>query len=147
MRNRKYLSLRVKLLKRQFGLPNDVMSLKSLSISSPNSRRIPGPDLNENSRPIVGQGAEGSGLINNSAVERSSYNGVHRVCPGKDRGPITAVRFSHSRYCFQMMNCFEIYYCQSIKGTSSLAHTEEYIIDYYFTFSSSFLVRRESLHS
>jgi hypothetical protein len=99
MRNRKYLSLRVKLLKRQFGIPNDVMSLKSLSISSPNSRRVPGPDLNENSRPVTAQGAEGSstGLANNSAVERSSYNGVHRVCPGKDRGPITAVRFAHNR--------------------------------------------------
>lgn len=40
MRNRKYLSLRVKLLKRQFGLPHDVMSLKSLSISSPYSWRL-----------------------------------------------------------------------------------------------------------
>lgn len=40
VRNRKYLSLRIKLLKRQFGLPSDVMSLKSLSISGPHSRRL-----------------------------------------------------------------------------------------------------------
>ncbi len=33
IRNRRYISLRVKLLKRQFGLPSDVLSLKSLSIN------------------------------------------------------------------------------------------------------------------
>lgn len=34
VRNKRYLSLRVKLLKRQFGLPSDVLSLKSLSLQS-----------------------------------------------------------------------------------------------------------------
>ena len=34
MKNKRYISLRVKLLKRQFGLPADVLSLKSLSLSS-----------------------------------------------------------------------------------------------------------------
>ena len=33
IRNKKYLSLRVKLLKRQFGIPSDVLSLRSLSLS------------------------------------------------------------------------------------------------------------------
>lgn len=33
MRNKRYISLRVKLLKRQFGLPSDVLSLKSLNLS------------------------------------------------------------------------------------------------------------------
>lgn len=33
MRNKKYISLRVKLLKKQFGLPADLVSLKSLSLS------------------------------------------------------------------------------------------------------------------
>lgn len=33
MRNKKYISLRVKLLKKQFGLPADLLSLKSLSLS------------------------------------------------------------------------------------------------------------------
>ena len=73
MRNKKYLSLRVKLLKRQFGIPNDLMSLKSMSISSPNPRR----DVNENSRPgppppMAVQADQG---IGSSAVERSAYNG------------------------------------------------------------------------
>ena len=39
IRNKRYISLRVKLLKRQFGLPSDVLSLKSLSL---------GKDANEN---------------------------------------------------------------------------------------------------
>lgn len=34
MRNKKYISLRVKLLKKQFGLPPDLQSLKSLSLST-----------------------------------------------------------------------------------------------------------------
>ena len=53
MRNKRYISLRVKLLKRQFGLPSDVLSLKSLSLSSPGPQQTPfrfnDPDLlNEN---------------------------------------------------------------------------------------------------
>ena len=53
MRNKRYISLRVKLLKRQFGLPSDVLSLKSLSLSSPSPQtttfRFNDPDLlNEN---------------------------------------------------------------------------------------------------
>ena len=40
IRNKRYISLRVKLLKRQFGLPSDVLSLKSLSLGK--------TDANEN---------------------------------------------------------------------------------------------------
>ena len=58
---------------------------------SPETRR----DVNENSRPLPPTAGISAGA--NSAVERSSYNGVHRVCPGKNRGPITAVRFAHNR--------------------------------------------------
>ena len=94
MRSRKYLSLRVKLLKRQFGLPNDLMSLKSMSITSTNPRR----DVNENSG--IASSVPAS---SNSAFERSAYNGVHRVCPGKDRGPITSVRFAHNRFVLRAL--------------------------------------------
>merc|ERR1712012_757535 len=34
MRNKKYISLRVKLLKKQFGLPADIVSLRSLNLQS-----------------------------------------------------------------------------------------------------------------
>lgn len=96
MRNRKYLSLRVKLLKRQFGLPSDLMSLKSLSISSPNSRRVNNPDVNDNSKPSV---SENFNVVSNSAVERSAYNGVDRViCAGQD--PVTCVRFARNSSAF-----------------------------------------------
>ena len=45
MRNKKYISLRVKLLKKQFGLPSDLVSLRSLSLSPTPLLRY-GLDLN-----------------------------------------------------------------------------------------------------
>ena len=62
--------------------------IASLSISSTNPRR------DENAKPVGESSVQASP---NSAVERSAYNGVHRVYPGKDRGPITAIRFAHNR--------------------------------------------------
>lgn len=43
MRNKRYISLRVKLLKRQFGLPSDVLSLKSLNLSQVSLPAAVGP--------------------------------------------------------------------------------------------------------
>ena len=59
MRNRRYLSLRVKLLKRQFGLPGDVLSLKSLSLASSSTSRQ-----------------------QQDSKDRFSYSGVHHVSDG-----------------------------------------------------------------
>jgi len=69
MRNKKYISLRVKLLKKQFGLPSDLTSLRSLSLS---------PKANTNHEPT------------------NEYNGVHHVF--ELEGPIasgTRIVFMH----------------------------------------------------
>ena len=55
MRNKKYISLRVKLLKKQFGLPADIVSLRSLNLSSPNVKN------------------------QNNVDHEFNYNGVHYV--------------------------------------------------------------------
>lgn len=71
MRNKKYISLRVKLLKKQFGLPNDLVSLRSLSLAaSPASQ-----DTNYNNP----KGQQHQHSLEESAAERAAYNGVLHV--------------------------------------------------------------------
>ena len=61
MRNKKYISLRVKLLKKQFGLPADIVSLRSLNLSSPTTLKS---SVASSSTPIQ---------------DDHNYNGVHYV--------------------------------------------------------------------
>ena len=60
MRNKKYISLRVKLLKKQFGLPADIVSLRSLNLSSPTTLK--------------------SSVASSTPIQDDhNYNGVHYV--------------------------------------------------------------------
>ncbi len=79
VRNRRYLSLRVKLLKRQFGLPGDVLSLKSLSLASPPSvsnSAAAGGNHPASAASVARQDAENRG---GGSRDRFSYGGVHHV--------------------------------------------------------------------
>jgi len=72
MRNKKYISLRVKLLKKQFGLPSDLVSLRSLSLSpalSVQTAQSASKSLNFH----VEKNQE------NSSSQHQDYNGVHYV--------------------------------------------------------------------
>jgi WD40 repeat protein len=69
MRNKKYISLRVKLLKKQFGLPSDLVSLRSLSMS---------PAVKTASDTLQDQQGEAAAK-KESNNDRSAYNGVHHV--------------------------------------------------------------------
>ena len=72
MRNKKYISLRVKLLKKQFGLPSDLVSLRSLSLSpalSVQTAQSASKSLNFH----VEKNQE------NSSTQHQDYNGVHYV--------------------------------------------------------------------
>ena len=64
MRNKKYISLRVKLLKKQFGLPADIVSLRSLSLQSSTSS----PSTLKSSTNQA-----------NATSEDHNYNGIHYV--------------------------------------------------------------------
>jgi len=78
MRNRKYISLRVKLLKKQFGLPSDLVSLRSLSLSPALS--VQASAASNKSVSFPGQNPET--LLEKSSNHHgdgSSYNGVHYV--------------------------------------------------------------------
>ena len=109
MRNKRYISLRVKLLKRQFGLPSDVLSLKSLSLSSPAPQtapyRIRDPDLlNENLEEDVEMKIPSDKPKSNSqALERStsssktsckSFNRVHQIFDSLHRSLVTRLMFT-----------------------------------------------------
>ena len=73
MRNRRYLSLRVKLLKRQFGLPGDVLSLRSLSLASSTSRLDASATIDKDNNSSGGK-APGA-----APKDRFSFSGVHQV--------------------------------------------------------------------
>ena len=61
MRNKKYISLRVKLLKKQFGLPADIVSLRSLNLSSPTTLKSSVTSTSQ------------------ASSDDHNYNGVHYV--------------------------------------------------------------------
>jgi len=80
MRNKKYISLRVKLLKKQFGLPSDLVSLRSLSLSPALSVQAAAA-----SKSVNFQNSEKENPEKNSSnhphqnPDSSGYNGVHYV--------------------------------------------------------------------
>ena len=116
MRNKRYISLRVKLLKRQFGLPADVLSLKSLSLSSPVGPQPPTPFrfndpdlLNENmddvemNIPSEKQPKSGhqkptikSSTTSNATDEGEwhSFNRVHQILDSLHRSQVTRIMFT-----------------------------------------------------
>ena len=128
MRNKRYISLRVKLLKRQFGLPSDVLSLKSLSLSSPGPQSTPfrfnDPDLlNENMEEDVEMKipSERPKSYNKTSTRPSStstsegcdsFNRVHQILDSLHRSQVTRLMFTqmqlnissdanemHQRFC------------------------------------------------
>lgn len=86
IRNKRYISLRVKLLKRQFGLPSDVLSLKSLSLGK--------TDANENTS---GCGKAEGLVAPQAAAEQSrfSFGGVKHIYD-QHSDAVTTVRFAHN---------------------------------------------------
>ena len=111
MRNKRYISLRVKLLKRQFGLPSDVLSLKSLSLSSPGPQTTPSrfrdPDLlNENLEEDVEMKipSDKPHLRSQTLVRSSlstdvcdSFNRVHQIFDSLHRSQVTRLMFTQMR--------------------------------------------------
>ena len=82
IRNKRYISLRVKLLKRQFGLPSDVLSLKSLSLSK---------DANEN----TSKSADPAPVVSAPEQNRFSFGGVKHIYD-QHSDAVTTVRFAHN---------------------------------------------------
>jgi len=80
MRNKKYISLRVKLLKKQFGLPSDLVSLRSLSLSPALSVQAVTAASKSVNFP-AGQDQPETLVVEKSSNHQdgSSYNGVHYV--------------------------------------------------------------------
>ena len=106
MRNKRYISLRVKLLKRQFGLPSDVLSLKSMSLSSPGPQASTlgqkDPDtLNENFEDVEMKSSDQPSSYNRDAIKASSstemsdsFNRVHQVFDSLHRSQVTRLMFT-----------------------------------------------------
>ena len=152
MRNKRYISLRVKLLKRQFGLPADVLSLKSLSLSSPVGPQPPTPFrfndpdlLNENMDDVEMNIPSEKQLksdhhkltkksLNTSSVtdegEWHSFNRVHQILDSLHRSQVTRIMFTR----MQMTNIQdamksdpEVRFCivsSSLDGKISIASLE-----------------------
>ena len=152
MRNKRYISLRVKLLKRQFGLPADVLSLKSLSLSSPVGPQPPTPFrfndpdlLNENMDDVEMNIPSEKHLksdhhkltkksLNTSSVtdegEWHSFNRVHLILDSLHRSQVTRIMFTR----MQMTNIQdamksdpEVRFCivsSSLDGKISIASLE-----------------------
>jgi len=72
IRNRRYLSLRVKLLKRQFGLPNEVLNLKSLSLTKEEASNA---NKDENGLSASMDVVD----VNGGRRDKFSFGGVHRI--------------------------------------------------------------------
>merc|ERR1711997_792785 len=84
MRNRKYISLRVKLLKKQFGLPSDLVSLRSLSLSPALSVQASAASKSVNFHGSSQNNSDKENPEKNSSnhlhhQDSSGYNGVHYV--------------------------------------------------------------------
>lgn len=77
LRSRRYLSLRIKLLKGQFGLPPDLLSLRSLTLSSPS----PGSAAPEPAAPATATRCDGPG----GTVE---LNRVHHILDGLHKSEV-----------------------------------------------------------
>ena len=106
MRNKKYISLRVKLLKKQFGLPSDLVSLRSLSLSP----AAPALDQQENPDRYVNLSYVSKDFLQIFWVKirskfsvsgsdpfdfcRSFYNGVHHIIELESR-LTSRLMFSH----------------------------------------------------
>ena len=86
IRNKRYISLRVKLLKRQFGLPNDVLSLKSLSLSK---------DANENTSESKTDPVEERDVHLKAEESRFSFGGVKHIYD-QHSDAVTVVKFAHN---------------------------------------------------
>ena len=116
-------SLRVKLLKKQFGLPSDLVSLRSLSLSpalsvqasaaSNKSVSFPGQNHGQN------QGSETTLLekSSNHHGDGSSYNGVHYV-----RAHHMFSRILN--FLFVQLNKYEtvLYFLQNFQFATMLIH-------------------------
>merc|ERR1712126_64812 len=80
MRNKKYISLRVKLLKKQFGLPSDLVSLRSLSLSPALSVQATATSKSVNFQNSGKENPEkNSSNHPHQNSDSSGYNGVHYV--------------------------------------------------------------------
>ena len=114
IRNKRYLSLRVKLLKRQFGLPSDVLSLKSLSLQGQ-----VGPSSADPRLPRLS--SFDSDLANENEVmprssprlkDRFAFTGVHHIFD-QHRNRINRIKFAH-------LPSNSFFACASQDGTVSL---------------------------
>ena len=142
MRNKRYISLRVKLLKRQFGLPADVLSLKSLSLSSPVSQptsfRFNDPDLlNENmdedidmkipsEKPKLQHQTSTKSLSKSATSEEcDSFNRVHQILDSIHRSQVTRLLFTQMQVTKDGDD--EIRFCivsSSLDGKISIANLD-----------------------
>ena len=147
MRNKRYISLRVKLLKRQFGLPADVLSLKSLSLSSPVSQpsrfRFNDPDLlNENldedvemripsEKPKLQHQTSAKSLSKSTISEEcDSFNRVHQILDSH-RSQVTRLIFTQMQMT-QGRNGNEIRFCivsSSLDGKISIVNLDSEVED------------------
>ena len=131
VRNKRYLSLRVKLLKRQFSLPSDVLSLKSLTLQQSGGH---GSAPMEQDNPAAGRllprevrsASAGTDYFNPDLLNeniprkgsgRASFNGVHHIFD-QHSGSITRIMFGHS-LSSEEREPFLV--CSSLDGTLSLA--------------------------
>lgn len=138
MRNKKYLSLRVKLLKRQFGLPNDVLSLKSLSISAAPSdyshSMMSHHDMINENEPYL--------LPEHRDQTRYTYHGVHHIFD-QHREAITRLKFlhndDHTFVCSSMDGLLSICDLQTASFVTLPGHSEG-VVDFDISESNQFIV-------
>jgi len=95
MRNKKYISLRVKLLKKQFGLPADLVSLRSMSLSPALKASTASNFVNN---PSVSSFSSSNSTSKVRKEDTSSYNGVHYAIELKT--PLA----SGTRLSFRLLN-------------------------------------------
>lgn len=136
IRNKRYISLRVKLLKRQFGLPSDVLSLKSLSLSK---------DANDN----TSGGNKSDHVVTPQAAaeqNRFSFGGVKHIYD-QHSDAVTTVRFAHNDDSTLVAASADgrISVCQLRDGsgsefTSLEGHKDSAVLDLDVSESNEFLV-------
>lgn len=144
MRNKRYISLRVKLLKRQFGLPADVLSLKSLSLSSPVSQptsvRFNDPDLlNENTdedvemnipseKPKLQHQLSSKSIAKSATIEEcSSFNRVHQIFDSIHRSQVTRLMFTQMQIMAKDYDSNQLKFCivsSSLDGKISISNLD-----------------------
>ena len=144
MRNKRYISLRVKLLKRQFGLPADVLSLKSLSLSSPVSQppsvRFNDPDLlNENmdedvemnipsEKPKLQHQLSLKSIAKSATTEEcNSFNRVHQILDSIHRSQVTRLMFTQMQMMAKDNESNQLKFCivsSSLDGKISISNLD-----------------------